>query len=506
MAVIQNIENQYFYIHNNYDNALGSLAKIELLNRENEILKRTIDAQILREQKIYEIAKVNTVEELYESLFGIKTEKNLENELDSTLRVLWQYFVNVYTYNGTSMYDKKFKFHEGAALQILQSFYNIKNDFSNWLKISEIDQGQINIEHINQILTNITSFMNSSMKNLLNKDGVKFEIKENNGKISLDGNLTSEGANQILEKILKRYVEGGNDLFGMISESGSVYCKAAGSKWIRMSTSDWFNKNDKNNDYLLSEIQQDNMVKKYKKQLEDLKNEVIKQNIVTESFSIKASSLLKADEVFGIETKIDGDSKIFTFGISNKLGRADITDLKIQQTSLSAILSNIYILKNYGNVEYISKAIQFIMVNEAGVLNWENKISLSNVNTYIQEILQQLIKSFSYLWFTGGDIMGSAHADFFLVTKNGKTFFVPFSKVLIAIQNNLSNSNSFFASIGFNKISIPEKEMDEIKKRKNKDDENHTYLEGYMKNIFKNTIKGISKDTQIKITDYTNII
>ena len=505
MAVIQNIEGQYFYIHNNPQNLDGSLQIIELKNKENEILKACIDAQKIREQKILKVAGAKTVDDLYISLFGLKNEKKSENELDASLKILWQYFVDVYTYNGQDITDKKFKFQPGAAEKIINSFYNTKRDFSNWLTTNQIDQTSINIQNIDKILNSITTHMNSQMKKLLNEKGVNFNLKEENGLIKIDGDINSKGTLAILEQILKQYSSGSNDFFGMISEAGATYCEAVGSKWIRMSTSDWFNKNNNNN--LPSEIQYDTMVQKYKSQMEELKNQLIKDNVITENFSIKVSSLLKADEVFGIQTNIFGTSEFFTFGISNKLGRTDNTDLKIQDTSLSAILSNIYILSSYGAVEYISKAIQFILVNESGIGRWKEPLKLNDGEIFISVLLRRLVAAFSYLWFTGGEIMGSAHADFFLVTKNGKTFFVPFSSVLEKIQIDMEKEGSFFASISYDKKAfIDPNDMEEIKERKNPSNENHLYLEEYMRNIFKKSFKNISKSTHIKISDYNNII
>ena len=506
MAIIHDIEGQYFYIHNNPQHLDGSLQNITLKTKEDEILKACIKAQVEREQKILKVAGVGSVDELYISLFGIKNEKIKENELDASLRILWQYFVDVYTYNGQDVIDKKFKFQPGAAEKIINSFYNIEQDFSNWLANNKIDKTSINIQTINKILNNIVPHMNNEMKRLLNEKGVNFNLKEENGLIKIDGDINSKGTLIILEQILKQYSSGSNDFFGMISEAGAVYCKAVGSKWIRMSTSDWFNKSDTDKSYLHPEIQYDSMVRKYKNEIDTLKNKIVEGKIGTEAFFIKSSSLLKADEVFGIETTIFGKKEFFTFGISNKLGRTDNTDLKIQDTSLNSILSNIYILNSYGAVEYISKAIQFILVNESGIGNWKD-IYIDGENTAVSTLLRRLVGAFSYLWFTGGDIMGSAHADFFLVTKNGKTFFVPFSKVLKAIQKDVEGENTYFAAISYDKtIHIDEDKMNIIKKRKNKDDEDHIYLESYMREVFKNNMKKISKATQIKISDFNNII
>lgn len=516
MAVITDIKGQYFYIHNNPDSLNGSFQKITLLDKEKTILAKCILVQKTREQKVLKMAKATTVENLYEILFGIKTGDKKENDLDQCLRILQQYFIDVFSYNGVSVFDKKFKYESGISKKIINSFYNIKKDLSRWLIDNNINEQNINLELIHNILDKTVPVFNEKMKE---QTGIDFNIKEENGIMKIDGNINSNGVEEILKKIFDQYKPAAYGFFGDLSEAGTVYCKNVGTDIIlhRMSTSDWYTKRDSNSNNLPLEIQYKNIYSKYKKEIEKLRNRLISDNVVTENFSIKSSSFVKADEIFAFQTTINGNEELFTFGISNKMAASENSSLKIQDTSLSAILSNIYILNSFGDVEYISKAIQFILVNTSGLLDWDHlygrgkrevDIKIGDGPTTIEKILRQLVSSFAYLWFTGGSVMGSAHADYFLITKNGKTYFIPFSLILEKILKNLEEEDSYFSAIGFNKEPINKNKFDNLKKAKLliKNDKFYSSLNTDMKEIFKESMGKINKPTLISIRDYTNLI
>ena len=517
MAVITDIKGKYYYIHNNKENLSGSFKNIELIEKEKTILQLCIDKQKEREQKVLNLAGVKNTEELYEKLYGKKSKENNQNRLDESLSLLEEFFMDVFSYESDGnkisiLSDKnnKNKINENFCSKVVNSFLNYKTEFKNWLKNNkQLDENNININNINMILDKTTPFLNKKVQ-----DKIHFNTIEENGVRKIEGSINLETTKKILEDAMKEYKSSAYNFFGDLSEAGSVCCVDSGLDYIlRMSTSDWFVKGSKLEHDLLPEQLNFNKIKeKYSKEINNLKTQIENSGVATENFSIKPSSFLKADEIFGIKIEIDGKTDFFTFGISNKMAATlDSLSVKAQDTSLNAILSNMYMVKGQ-DTEYISKAIQFILVNASGILSWDRKkprdkanvnIELGDGNTTIERILRQLVAAFSYIWFTGGDVMGAGHADYFLVTKNFKTYFLPFSSVLEKIKKNMDAKDSYFSAIGYNRTLMNPEYLITLGHMKK---DNNPELENTMKNYFKNTWKSINKETLILINDFNNLL
>lgn len=515
MAVVTDIKGKYYYIHNNLEHLSGSFKNITLITKEKQILQNCINAQKLRERKVLELAGVKDTEALYEKLYGEKNKENNQNRLDESLALLEEFFIEVFSYEEQEESNKKNKkvkqIDENFCNKVINNFLNYKLEFKKWLQNSkQIDENSININNINMILDKTVPYLNQKIQ-----DKVNFIIKEENGVRKIEGDINLKTTKDILEKATKEYQSSAYNFFGDLSEAGSVYCVDSGLDYIlKMSTSDWFVKGSAlEHEKLPEQLNYNKIKEKYNKKVNKLRTRIENNSkVATDNFFIKPSSFLKADEIFGIKIEINGKTDFFTFGISNKMAATkDSPSVKAQDTNLNSILSNMYIIKNK-NTDYISKAIQFILVNTSGLLKWDKKrptdkgdvnIVLGDGETTVERVLRQLAAAFSYLWFTGGDIMGSGHADYFLVTKNFKTHFLPFSLVLEKIKKNMDAEDSYFSAIGYRRTLMDKTYLPTLKTMK---EEKDPELEKTMKEYFNNTWKTITKETLILINDFNNLL
>lgn len=530
MAAIENIEGQFFYVHNNYENAIQSLKNIDNLNiteREKSILENCIRIQKERENKVYQALGIDyskegaiPSQELYEKLYGVKIQDkngNIDNKLDQALRLLNQFFIDMYTLdNDRDLLEEETSEKPTDAERIVRRMYTIKERMESWLQKTPLDSSQISSEDLTNIAVSSMNYWNSELKNSLSKEGIELRVDEN-------GNLTGTYTQDELDKILHKYKGKAKDIFGGLSESGSQYFMSSCANYIIYSTSRWadeenkqkfkeasFNEFFKNPERFSQEydVNTETMLE-YKQEIED-RVKLIKENhsFGTPFFDIKVSSNPKADEIFAIKVENSIKPEFVNFGVSNKMGYTKNKSLKIQTTSLKAILSNAYLNDKslLNDTDLIVKAITFVLINEAGVLNWSSGKLIQNSN--LDSIIAKLVNTFAYIWLTGGDV-DKTHADFFLLTKNGvaknkllsaNTYFVSMSSILEKVLKNYGQSSSIFKKVAYNKAKIEKGTLQEISDLKSKKD--LQLLNDKMNEVTSDIITKISKESPINISNY----
>ena len=545
-------DNRFYYINNNKEHLLENLKawdSLDINKKEIWILEKSIQLQKNREKKVYEILGINEdpipVNSLYEKIYGKKIETNnggRENILDQSLRLLNKFFIDMYTIDNRILIEEEEKIEEKPTdAQILVKRFNEINKYLNiWLEKTILDSSIINAEQLSKIASDSMTFWNEKIKKSLSKDNINLTLDSDNNIIGIENYSEEE-----LKKITSRYKSFANNIFGGLSEAATQFFASAISGYIIYGTSDindsqskitFKNNKDfedyfKDNEWLKSGDINNEQIKDYQNELRKRQAEICKLHSFREPFfSLNLENVNpKADEIFAMRITNDINPNFLTFGISNKMGRSKSTKINFQGTSVGAMLANAFLSDNIfiddsdinerggstilNEAETVVKAITYTLVNEAGILRWDNKVKPIQ-NASIEAILMRFTTAFAYIWLTGGEI-GKSHADFFLMSKNGiegrgknkkllsaNTYFISMSSILEKALNYLKQTSAFFSKVDYTKAIIDEKDLKEIGELKS---ENENDLDNKMYTIAKNTISNISKTkhgTGVQISNY----
>ena len=557
MAVREGIKGEFYYIHNNYNNALQALKDYDyhshITNAEEMTIRYTLDYQKKREEKIYKTLGIDLsspipAKKLYEKLYGtkFKDEKEIDNKLDQALRLLNQFFLDMYTFDGRNIFEDENSEKPTDAQKLVSRMYNIKKNLGIWLEKTDLDQNLIEASELEQIANDSMNYWNTEIKEkLLEKDGIDLKVDTNGELIGIIDETS-------LNKILQKYKSYANDIFGSLSEKGGESLMNGIAGGIMYSTSremaetnkqkfkgriefkNFFKDIDKLNNTDLSKDGDINArtLQNYKMQLENNIERIRKiHNINTPFFKLNIKNVNpKADQVFVLNIETEIEPEFLTFGVSNKMGHTSNKSLKIQSTSLYSILSNSFLtqqaLAKMKFSNYVTEVLTNMFINEAGVLQW--KIEKPLQGTLIKDILTNLVNTFAYVWLTGGDLDDKTHADFFMMTKNGvvkkgkknillpaDTYFVSMSSILEKVLKLFKDSASsgfrggkqIFGTIGYNKELISKQELTKISNLKKYDKDGNLIetddLKKKMLDVSMGIIQKISKSEQtISISNY----
>ena len=419
--------------------------------------------QVEREIKIYNALKVKyeldgnglisnkeeLINDLTNKIYGITEEDNPYEESKKVIALLVKFYDDLLK-NNTNVNGKK-------DFELKELIYNMKNatkSYEEWYKKLNDELKQIankNEITIKDILK-ISDFWNQEINTSLNKKSSTnknpFILFEDSGQIN--GSLKEEQ----LKKAIQAYKGKKNDILGGIGEAATLFFTTIGDKkirkevgieFIRHGTSRWSrNFNQRESQGYKIKFNVDEYKEEYKATVEKAIDELKNSGFVGDGFSLKTDNELKADEIFHILIGINENNEfedIVTFGISNKTSQSEKGAIKVQTSSLKAMLDNIFRVEKtgYEKTNSIRNNIIEIMANEAGMLRWkEGGLTLDKFNQMIRTILNR----YAYIWFTGGRA-GMAHADFFVLsktTKGGdKLFFIPMSIILqeISVGNDI---------------------------------------------------------------------
>lgn len=545
-------DNRFYYINNNKEHLLENLAawdSLDINKKEIWVLEKSIQLQKNREKKVYETLSINEdpipVNSLYEKIYGKKIETNngtKENILDQSLRLLNKFFIDMYTIDNRILIQEEEKVEEKPTdAQIIVKRFNEINKYLNiWLEKTDLDTSIINADYLNKIASDSMNFWNEKIKKSLSKDNIDLTLDSDNNIVGIQ-NYSEEQ----LKKITSRYKSFANNIFGGLSEAATQFFASVTSGYIIYGTSDINDsqsritfKNNKNfkdyfkdNEWLKIGDINSEQIKDYQDELKKRQAEICKLHSFREPFfSLNLENVNpKADEIFAMQITNDINPEFLTFGISNKMGHSKSTKINFQNTSLGAMLANVFLSDNIfiedsdinerggstilNEAETIVKAITYTLINEAGILKWDKTIKPIQ-NTTIDAILMRFTTAFAYIWLTGGEI-GKSHADFFLMSKNGiekqgktkkllsaNTYFISMSSILEKALKYLKQTTAFFNKVDYTKAIIDEKNLKEIGDLKA---ENGSDLDNKMYTVAKNTISNISKTkhgTGVQISNY----
>ena len=426
-----------------------------------EILKNSIDKQRQREDKVYSVLNLNIplkmekkhIEEIKNAIYNInETENKVELTIDKCMEVLVDYFnklLSTYDENDNSSANKNIQ-------KIVQEFEEMKLDGEEYLN-----------QKFNSINKLGDSFSASGVFNALSKfsDTVFTKMKISSGEKDqiLKGTIDSDRANEIL----KKYQDMKNDIIGAIGESMGVYYKNLGRGKIlaAFSTSGWDTEGKGSKRKVIARGMEENLQllndEELKQQFHDENNKALKdlmqkvKNAEYESknFKLKIGGEVKADTVYVIMSP-EVNRELFYFGVSNKTSYSESDILKIQTTSLSAIVNNLYKVGDLTNTGELSLALKTILINT--VLDQWESYSFEN----FQKLLNFVVDYYGEVWFTGG-LEDKSRADFFSAYTMGKLYFIPMSYILIKIQENILKGENFFGKIAINKYMIQDKDLKE---------------------------------------------
>ena len=434
-----------------------------IIKNSNDLLEQSIKIQKSREKKAYSILKTKENEEIsFEDFkkalyYGKDKDQKDINKPEETIKILINFLNDLYTKDIDSSIPKGGEIIR--AKQILSDFNNITETFRNWyysnnnITQEEIEKNEglplesiIKLEKIWNTEINTTVFKKLKLKDSYNIYN----------KMEQDENFVMTP--MMAKEIISQYKNKKNDMAGLIGEAATQYCLNSGINLIVTQTARREDNSKEINDRI-SKYEQG-----YKDKLSDNKKELIEQfkemeknnSFLGDDFELKVSSELKSDEIF--EVKIDigyelNENGTFTFGVSNKTSHTENKLLKIQETSLMAIIQNLYKvdpeLRGYTNE--IVKALKELTAFGAIILKWDkNLIPFEGYKT----IVNNIVNKYAYVWFTEGDSSYS-HADFFSVYKSGHLYFLPMSSILEKIKSGQAK----FDNIKLYKYFYSEKEV-----------------------------------------------
>lgn len=426
-----------------------------------KILDNSITRQRQREDKVYSVLGLNIplkiekehIEEIKKAIYGInETEDKVEITIDKCMEILVNYFNNL-----LSKYDENSNLNSQKNLKnIIEEFEQMKIDGEEYLKqkISSIN-GLGNSFSATEVFNALAKFSDTVFTKMKITSGEKDQ--------ALKGTLDIDRANEIL----KKYSEMKNDIIGAIGESMGVYYRNLGQGKIlaAFSTSGWDTEGkgtkrkviargtEENLQLLNDEELKQQFHDENNKALKDLMQKVKNAEYESKNFKLKIGGEVKADTVYVIISP-EIDRNLFYFGISNKTSYSESDILKIQTTSLSAIINNLYKIGDLADTGKVSLALRRILINT--VLNQWKTYSFED----FQDLLNFIVDCYGDIWFTGG-LEDKSKADFFSVYTMGKLYFIPMSYILTKIQENVFKGEHFFGKIAINKYLIQNKDLQE---------------------------------------------
>lgn len=426
-----------------------------------KILNESINRQRQREDKLYSVLGLNIplkmekkhIEEIKNAIYGInETEDKVEITIDKCMEILVNYFNNLlsdYEENSNSSLQKNIK-------KIVEEFEQMKQNGEEYLN-----------QRFNSINGLNNSFSASGVFNALSKfsDTVFTKMKITGGEKDqiLKGTIDSNRASEIL----KKYLDMKNDIIGAIGESMGVYYRNLGKGKIlaAFSTSGWDVEGKGAKRKVIARGSEENLQllndEELKQQFHDENNKALKElmqkvknaEYESKNFKLKIGGEVKADTVYVIMSP-EINRELFYFGVSNKTSYSESDILKIQTTSLSAIINNLYKIGNLAETGELSLSLKRILINT--VLDQWNSYSFED----FQDLLNFIVDCYGDVWFTGG-LEDKSRADFFSAYTMGKLYFIPMSYILDKIQENISKGEHFFGKIAINKYMIQDKELKE---------------------------------------------
>ena len=456
--------------------------------RENEVYQALGLTPIQTDAQGKIVNSDTLIEQIRNKLYDIDEKQNSIKNAEECIKLLGEFFIELLG-NYTDLKGENISDYKEAVNKLRNMRESFKDYYKNLSdEIKDVaDRNSISIDEILKVAEYWNTEVESSLKG---SKGKVFSLYEESGEIN--GNLTIEE----LKKVLSAYKGKQNDIIGGIGEAATIFLTKDVRDYIddnmirivtKGTTSRWDSKSDKyKKDY-------ENTVKKA---IEELKN----NKYVEEIFDLDTSKNLKADEVFDIvlTTNDDKIEKIISFGISNKTGFSKGTALKIQETSLSSMLTNIFRVESdaYQETYNVRENLLTLMVNEAGEIAWQG---IGFKIAYFNDLIRELINRYAYVWFTGGR-SGAGHADFFSLYKNGKIYFIPMSVILQEVSVDLPNT-LILRGITANNYIMPEEELRVLDRLKKKNDNITTQLN----KMEADAIKGINKPGRVDLGNYRRL-
>jgi len=484
------LKNKFEEIRENGEQVAIKMLKFQM-ERENQIYNSLGLAPIQTDSNGKITNADNLIEQMRNKLYDLDDKQKSVKNSEDCIKLLGDFFIELLTKNtdikGENIEDYK------------EAIYNLKNIRDSFKKY--YDQLTNNLKEVadrNNIAINdileVTEYWNTEIKSSLKSGKNGFTFYEESGEIN--GNLSLEE----LKKILTAYKGKQNDIIGGIGEAATIFLTKEIKEHItdnviriidKGTTSRWDEK---------SAI--------YKKNYEDTVIEAVQElknnKYVEEIFDMDTSKNLKADEVFDIILKTNDSKieKIISFGISNKTGFSKSGALKIQETSVSSLLTNIFRVENsaYQETYKIRENLLDLMVNEAGEIAWKGtNFTIKSFN----DLLRELINRYAYVWFTGGR-SGIGHADFFSLYKNGKLYFIPMSIILQEISVDLP-STLILRGINANEYIIFEGQLKELDKLKRGKSSFGNTVSKQLNEMELDSIKGINKSGRVELGNYRRL-
>lgn len=506
-----------------------------------KVLENTIKTQVDRENKIYSTLGLKTINEetilskkemddIKNTIYLPKLDKdnNVNGNIDQITKILVDFLSNLLlkskNINETNYKNEAEKSKDKTKIlrEIIQTFEDLRNKGLEALKerteyANNLD-GMINPEAFQRL---------ADWDNFLESD---FNITASKKKGFLTGAFDSLNET---DKILKKFENSTNDIVGAVGEIlGVHYTNLGGSIIAVYTTSGWgeeveektsIKKSGKNKggtktvkiksyppriinsnfaDNLTSDSNFRNENKKY---VEEMNKLLTKLDVESNYFKLKASSHLKADDVYVILTL---DKELFYFGVSNKTSYSESNILKVQTTSLSALTSNIYKVGGIGTEDIIqkngkSKSQKFLTgTDKTQIISSLLKELAFNVAYYpedkdivhfsdLKSIVNSILDYYAYVWLTGG-FEDKSHADFLSAYSNGELHFIPMSNILKIIRDIKKGKNFFFNPLSINEYKL--ERPDFIKNREDEEnEENDKKIENYYENMLMNNKTTIEK-------------
>lgn len=427
----------------------------EQVNRENKVYKALELNKLISLQKNgnkYYIENADEIiEQIRNKLYGISnnnnSEKNALENAEKCTKILVDFVAKIL--DNSDLIKK----NNVTKDELKEAIYEIKNLRESFVKkygglekaIEDLGkENEIKIENILKVLEYFNTEINNNLNDpSKNKKGA-FILYEDSGEIN--AGLSEDK----LKQVLSTYNLAQNDYFGGIGEAGSIFLtntieeevievkngieEVIGKRTIeKRTTSRW------------DPVASKQLRAEYEKTVGEAIRELQKTELAGELFTLDTSKSLKADEVFKI-ILYSNDDKIkeeITFGISNKVSGSSKGlkgALKIQDTSLKAILNNLYRVESsgYEKTKKVQENFINLLLNEAGQMAWSpNTIRYKRV----EDLLKLIINYYGYVWLTGGRA-GVGHADFLTFYKGEKLYFLPMSIILCDIINYTTAKSS----------------------------------------------------------------
>lgn len=461
------------------------------LNRENEIYKALglAPIQIGSDGKIANIDFL--IEQIRNKLYDIDEKGKSVKNTEQCIKMLGEFFIDLLTKNTEIKGD-----NISDYIEAINNLKNMRDSFKKYYTKLSNDLKEVadkNIIEVDDILK-VTEYWNSEIESSLKTGKNGFNLYEESGEIN--GNLSIDE----LKKILIAYKGKQNDIIGSIGEAATVFLTKNIKEQIedgieriviKGTTSRW----DPN-----SSVFKEDYEKTVGKAVQELRD----NNYVEEIFDLDTSKNLKADEVFEVVLKGNDEKmkKIISFGISNKTGFGKTLSLKIQETSVNSMLSNIFRVENsaYTETQNIRNNLLDLIVNETGEIAWKgSNFTIKSFNDLLREIMNR----YSYVWFTGGR-SGTGHADFFSLYKGGKLYFIPMSIILQETSVDLPNT-LVLRGINANEYIIFEGQLKELDRLKRGKSSFGNTKEKQLKEMESESLKGVSKSGRVELGNYRRL-